>query len=158
MLTAYRLIKSEYTDSPLSPEGAKKFGGRWNSKGTPLVYMGTSASLVTLEVLVHLHHEEAMATYFLCTAELPENLVQGLPQSDLPPDWKDDPSPASTAAIGDQWVERGEALALLVPSSIIPIENNILINPSHPAFPDFAKSIRITPFEIDERLLTPSDK
>lgn len=114
--------------------------------------------MVTLEIVVHLHHAEAMATYFLCTADLPDNLVQELPQSALPSDWKNDPSPASTAAIGDQWVERGEALALLVPSSIIPIENNILINPSHPGFPEFAKSVRLTQFEIDERLLHSSEK
>ncbi len=158
MITAYRLVMSNYDADPLSPEGAKKFGGRWNSKGTPVVYMGTSASLVTLEVLAHLHHEEAIAAYSLCIAELPENLVQELPRSALPSDWKNYPSPASTAAIGDQWLARGEALALLVPSSIIPVENNILINPYHPDFPEFAKSARLTSFEIDERLLHSSEK
>lgn len=158
MITAYRLVKNKHTADPLSPEGAKKFGGRWNSKGTSIVYMGTSASLVTLEILAHLHHEEAIAAYSLCTADLPENLVQELPRSALPSDWKKYPSPPSTAAIGDQWVDRGEALALLVPSSIIPIENNILINPSHPNFPEFAKSVRLTPFEIDERLRPSSEK
>ncbi len=87
-----------------------------------MLYMASSASLATLEILVPLHHEQAIAAYSLCIAELAYDLIQEFPLEDLPADWQIDLSPASTAEIGDQWIDRGEALGLLVPSTIVPIE------------------------------------
>ena len=53
-MQAYRLVKKRYADDPLSPQGAKLYGGRWNSKGNGAVYAADSVALAVLEVLVHL--------------------------------------------------------------------------------------------------------
>jgi RES domain-containing protein len=69
----------------------------------------------------------------------------------LPPDWRNIPAPAVLATMGDNWFRSGSTAILAVPSVVIPLEFNYLINPSHP---DFA---RLTvefpqPFELDPRL------
>jgi RES domain-containing protein len=60
----------------------------------------------------------------------------------LPPDWDDFPAPTSTAAIGDQWVASGRSLVLKVPSAVLSLEDNYLLNPAHP---DMSKVIFGTP-------------
>lgn len=64
------------------------------------------------------------------------------------PDW---------VIIGDEFVQRGEQLALLVPSALSPHERNWLLNPAHP------KSKRIVvrapePLDYDVRLLPGEDR
>src|SRR6266540_4232279 len=51
----YRLVRKKYTKRAdlLAGEGAALVGGRWNEKGTRLVYASSHVSLVTLEALVH---------------------------------------------------------------------------------------------------------
>jgi RES domain-containing protein len=53
-ITAWRIFKRRYKASAFTGEGARLFGGRWNSKGIPVVYTSASPSLATLEMLVHL--------------------------------------------------------------------------------------------------------
>jgi RES domain-containing protein len=77
--------------------------------------------------------------------------VKRIPVASLPADWQTSPVPVSTQRIGDAWVLSGETAILAVPSSIIPLEENYLLNPLHP---DFAK-ITIHPaesFYFDPRL------
>lgn len=50
----WRLTRAIHLDAPLSGLGAKKHGGRWNSKGQAMVYMSESLELALLEALVHL--------------------------------------------------------------------------------------------------------
>jgi RES domain-containing protein len=152
LITVFRLLKHQYAADPLSPEGARKYGGRWNSKGTPVVYAADSIALAVLEVLVHLHRSEVMNAYSLCTITLPDDLIQSLDPATLPSDWRDDPSPSSTVDIGDQWAASMGSLGLWVPSTIIPQQNNILLNSNYPSFYTLAKTIVVTPFEFDARL------
>ena len=37
-------------------------------------------------------------------------------------------------ARGDDWLERGEALSLAVPSVVVPRERNLILNPRHADF------------------------
>jgi len=48
----YRLCKAAHV--ALDGEGARLWGGRWNSAGRPMVYAAATPSLAVLEVLVHL--------------------------------------------------------------------------------------------------------
>ena len=78
-----------------------------------------------------------------------EGLVSRLPS--LPQYWNQYPSPLSTATAGDEWVLSESSAVLEVPSAVIPIETNYLINPSHGDFRKIAIG-KPEPFEFDSRL------
>ena len=71
--------------------------------------------------------------------------------SDLPPEWRREPAPPSTKALGDAWIKGLKTAILAVPSVLIPEETNFLINPAHPDFSQvqFAPAMS---FEFDPRL------
>ncbi|MBN1674416.1 MAG: RES family NAD+ phosphorylase [Kiritimatiellae bacterium] len=152
MGVAWRILKPLHVSDAFDGEGARLYGGRWNSKGTPLVYVSGSLSLAGLELLVHLESHEVLWNYICISVRFDEALVETLDPGALPSDWTADPAPSSTKSIGDAWVAGQSSVLLEVPSVIIPAESNFLINPSHR---DFSKlSIGPPqPFEFDPRLL-----
>jgi RES domain-containing protein len=151
-MLAYRLVKERWAGSALDGSGAKAYGGRWNSPGTAILYASESIALAALELLVHLHRGQVLWSYRLLTLSIPDSSVQRLDASDLPPDWRADPLPVSTARLGDGWAASGRSLALLVPSVIIPQEHNLLLSPAHPDFVPIAEEAAIEPFGYDPRL------
>ncbi len=153
MKKVYRLIKKRFAADPLSPDGARLFGGRWNSKGVAMVYASDSISLAVLEILVHLHRHEALEGFVLCEIPLPDGATMELAQEALPENWRHDPPPFSTMAIGDEWIARRESLALAVPSTIIPQQSNLLINPHHDQFKALEKEVKVETFPLDGRLM-----
>lgn len=149
-MRAWRIARERY--DPLSGEGARRFGGRWNSPGRPVVYAAGHAALAVLEALVWTDPEDLPDDLRLYEIE-----IVGRPRpavvhaADLPPDWTVVGS-AACIAVGDHWLAEGTRLALRVPSAILPEESNLLINPLHPA----AKDLRVVdsrPFRFDVRLL-----
>lgn len=131
-LSAWRILKAKHRDQPLSGEGARRAGGRWNPRGVPLVYLADSIALATLEVLVHLQDVEALPTYSLAEIRFDASLVRELLPRDLPEDWGAYPHPQSTKALGQEWIDSGSSALLRVPSSVSPREANYLLNPVHP--------------------------
>ena len=55
MPEAWRIVKAKHAATAFSGEGAAKTGGRWNSRGVPVVYASSTKSLAALETLVHLN-------------------------------------------------------------------------------------------------------
>ncbi len=53
-ITAWRIFKKKHRASAFAGEGARRFGGRWNSKGVAIIYTSGTVSLAVLEILVHL--------------------------------------------------------------------------------------------------------
>jgi RES domain-containing protein len=152
-MLVYRLVKARYAERALDGAGAKTHGGRWSGKGAAMVYASDSIALAALELLVHLQREAVLNAYVLFTLRLPDSQVMLLDRTALPPDWRRDPPSASTAAIGDEWAASGLSLALSVPSTLVPRQSNILLNPAHPAFPALAANTTQEPFDFDPRLL-----
>lgn len=153
MTTVYRICKTKYTTTAFDGEGAFRFGGRWNSRGTRIVYVAESLSLAVLEMLVHIQDEAILSAYSFIEAKFDKSMVESAEnRGDLPKNWQDSPPPNSTQQIGDYWAKRGLTLALKVPSAIIPSESNYLINPNHK---DFSKITFGEPqkFILDKRLL-----
>ena len=158
---AYRLIAPRWVDTAFSGEGARKYGGRWNSPGLPMVYLGGSRAITALEMLVHLTSPMSRSKLFtLMEVKIPKELISDYPADILPDGWRDHPPGPLTMEIGDDWLKAGGAngtsggtgqLALRVPSVIIPEETNILLNPLHPKFSKIEVS---TPqnFSFDPRL------
>lgn len=151
-LVAWRIFKPKHFSTAFTGEGARLYGGRWNSKGTSLVYTAGSQSLAALEMLVHLSSSEVLASYQVCSATFEDSLVETLDVATLPADWRSDPAPIALRAIGDEWIRRARSAILQVPSVIVPQEFNYLLNPVHTTF----SSIQIglsAPFEFDPRLI-----
>jgi RES domain-containing protein len=155
MLTSYRIVKAKYITGNIADafdgEGARRYGGRWNTVGTAMVYTSESAALAALEMLVHLDDASLLPRYVVCPVRFDASLVTDLDPATLPTDWKQTPAPPSLAAIGDAWVQSGASLLLRVPSAVLPLEHNFLINPRHA---DFSR-LHFEPlqaFEFDPRL------
>jgi RES domain-containing protein len=148
---AWRIFKRKHAASAFSGEGARRYGGRWNSKGTPLIYTSQSASLAVLEMLVHLETEPLLQAYLVAPVTFADDLVETLPARRLPVNWRQTPPPIALQRLGDRWVAEQRSVVLRVPSVIIPTEHNYLLNPAHP---DFAKCSLGKPqrFVFDARL------
>lgn len=147
----YRLVKRKYASSAFDGEGAKLFGGRWNSKGTAVVYLADSMSLAILEVMVHLENYKALQHYVCYEVSFDASFLLTITDEDLPSNWQEYPAPIDTANIGDQWVKENASVLLSVPSVIVPNERNYMINVNHPKA---KQATRIEPikFAPDSRL------
>lgn len=152
MLTAWRLVKSRHAGTAFDGEGARLYGGRWNSPGTRVAYASDSVALAALEVLAHLQSTAVLQAYSLATVHIPERLVEILEAGALPKGWRGYPSPPANQSIGDRWIAEGRSLALRVPSAIIPSAGNYLINPEHPRFTEMVID-QPEPFAFDARIL-----
>jgi len=148
---AWRITTKREPGLAFDGEGARLYGGRWNRPGTRLVYGAEHLSLAALELFVHLDPEDAVRPMFRFRVELPDSSFERLSPSRLPANWRSYPTPDETAAIGTEWAQRGEALALAVPSAIIPEEHNILLNPVHAGFARLALHAG-EPFSLDSRM------
>lgn len=152
MPTAWRIVKPCRVADAFSGEGARLFGGRWNSIGTPMVYAAESKSLAALEILVHVDVAELMDEYLCLPVRFDKRWVRSLDFSSLPDQWRNPMPPAATQHLGDAWADGQSSVVLEVPSVLIPGESNYLINPRHPNL----GKLRIgppEPFEFDPRLL-----
>ena len=152
MPTVYRIFKTKFAATWFDGEGAFRFGGRWNSRGSRILYTAGSLSLAALEMLVHLNDEELLIAYSFAAVEFDEHLVLSVEEfTALPDEWSASPPPLAIQKIGDDWVKSKTSVVLRVPTSILPVESNYLINAGHP---DFAKIKLGEPqrFAFDKRL------
>jgi RES domain-containing protein len=130
-LTAWRITKSDHADDAFDGEGARLFGGRWNSPGTAVVYLAQSESLAALELLVHLDTSQLLRSYVSIPVEFPADSLEVVERRNLPRRWQSFPAPAALRELGDRWVAERRSLALQVPSALVPREANYLLNPHH---------------------------
>jgi len=139
----------------LDGQGARRWGGRWNSPGRPVVYCSRLLSLAALEYLVHLNPTLAPDDLTAFAVDLPDDVGERLAEAELPAGWGR--RVAATREIGDRWLAAGRSPLLIVPSAVLPAalvpeEVNVLINPAHPA----GAALRVAdqrPFSFDPRLL-----
>lgn len=151
-IRVWRLSKAKFARTPLDGEGARLYGGRWNSPGTALVYTSSTLALAELELLVHVDRADAPTDLVAIELEIPARLrVETVDAADLPPRWKRYPAPANLARIGDEWASSLRSAVLRVPSAVVPREFNYLFNPLHP---DIAriKEVGREKVVFDERL------
>ncbi len=133
-------------------EGARLYGGRWNRRGTAVVYASESLALAALELLVHAEPALLPDDLVSVAADVPDALgVESVAARELPRDWRRHPAPEALAERGTEWARSGRTAVLAVPSALVPRERNFLLNPAHPDF----KKIRPhgpEPFALDARL------
>ena len=134
MITAWRIVSSNYQDKAYSGEGARIHGGRWNGKGVAVVYTAGNLALASVEMIVNLPAPKLLSNYVRIPARIAMDLILDLPEADLPQDWNSRPISPSTRIIGDRWIKKQSSAVLKVPSIVVPDEYNYLLNPNHPDF------------------------
>ena len=152
----WRLCRAVHAAQAFSGEGARRYGGRWNSWGVPMVYCSSSLALAAVELFVHLEPAQAPSDLMAITAMLPgSEPARTIKPGELPLDWWTDAE--ATRALGDKWIRAGSSLALRAPSVPIRWEWSILVNPLHPRMSE----LRINPprpFTFDARMFAPEAK
>jgi RES domain-containing protein len=150
-MIVYRLSRKLYCND-LSGKGAELAGGRWNSKGTAVLYTSESIALCTVEIAVHMPLGIVPKDYHLVTIEFPDEAPMGvIEEKNLPTSWKAFPHANVTQQIGDTYVMDGKNLILKVPSATVQGTFNYLANPRHPDFHKI-RILKTEPFAFDKRL------
>lgn len=153
-LTAWRITPAASSANAFNGEGARLYGGRWNSPGRAAVYASGSRALAALEVLVHLSPAIASRQQFLLyQIAFADSLVDDLHPRKVHPSLLSAAIHPDTQYLGDHWIDSASNPVLRIPSAIIPAEHNYLLNPNHPLF-NKLKIATPTPFSLDPRLNT----
>jgi RES domain-containing protein len=151
LIRFWRICRERYAAAAASGEGARLYGGRWNSRGVGVVYASTSLALAAMETFVHLEPTLRPADLVWIEGEIPDVLaVSRLDPNTLPEDWHETRD-ESLRMFGDDWIRSARNVALLVPSAAIRGEWNVLLNPAHPEFSNIQFHAP-APFEFDVRM------
>jgi len=147
----WRICRRRYAAEAATGEGARLFGGRWNSHGVRVVYASTSLALAAVETFVNLEPNLRPADLVSIEGEIPEGIeVARLELKELPANWQETRD-ESLRRFGDEWIRGGRSVAMLVPSAAIRGEWNVLLNPGHRDFPK-VKLQEARPFAFDARM------
>jgi RES domain-containing protein len=130
-MLAWRICREATAGSAFDGEGARLYPGRWNHRGVPVVYCASTLSLASLELFVHLDPDDLPSDLVSVRVDVPDALVETLDRKKLPRGWRAYPAPVELQDLGSEWVLSLRSVALRVPSAVLPIEENILLNPHH---------------------------
>ncbi len=88
-MVVWRVTRRAHAEQPLTGEGARRFGGRWNHVGTSLVYTSATLSLAVLEYLVNLPISDLPEDLVSIQMRVPDDLARAeLAIDDLPENWR----------------------------------------------------------------------
>ena len=152
-ISAWRVTDPRWAASAFDGEGALRYGGRFNSIGERAVYASGSLALAVLEMLVQAGRRSRIRDHVCFSIVFDTSQVEIVEASDLPPGWDHIPHQRASQEIGDAWLRERRSLLLRIPSVVVPVEYNYVINPLHP---DMA-SLRIgaaQPVPVDRRIDT----
>lgn len=135
-MIVYRVANARYKEETLSGIGAEKVGGRWNKAGTRAVYCSENISLALLEYYVHSENPGNLPKEILVAKiHLPEAFkIKHLDY--LPETWAQYPYTNETTDIFTELTKSKDFFALKVPSTIVRLEYNFILNP---LFKEFGK-------------------
>jgi RES domain-containing protein len=149
----YRIVKSETRTKDLSGMGAFRVGGRWNDRGTYVLYTSENSSLAFLENLVHFDLEETPEELYIMKISIEdESLIFQIPDSDYPKDWLNTDNLACKR-LGDQLFFDHRRLGIKVRSVVNQSDYNILLDPLFPGYHDLIKVINVIKVPVDQRLI-----
>ncbi|NLO03593.1 MAG: RES family NAD+ phosphorylase [Bacteroidales bacterium] len=146
----YRITGRKYAND-LTGRGAAMFGGRWNKKGSPVLYTGENKEIALLETLVHTP-SLLIPELDILTLDIPDNSITAIEITDLPKNWAVYPAPVILSEIGERWVRESKTIALKVPSCIIYSAHNYILNCRHPEYSKI-RLIDQKRFKFDTRLI-----
>jgi len=148
-LRFYRIADARF--GPADGEGARLYGGRWNSPGRAVIYACETYSGAMLEKLVHTGGR--MPRHQVCVVfEAPDALAVEVLAEEAIEGWRSQDLRVARLA-GDSWLDRGRTAVLKVPSMVFPVEKNVVINPAHRDFRRI-RTLGIEPVLWDQRLFS----
>ncbi|BAP41972.1 RES domain-containing protein [Pseudomonas sp. StFLB209] len=153
-MRAWRVAKAKRA-TDLSGKGAAIDGGRWNDPDVPCVYLGLTPAICCLETFVHAEGPPSVPLKITCF-DLPddESLYWQPDVTVLPTGWDALPSDRPSMDFGTRWLASKSHLGLVVPSAVLPLEHNLIINPNHPAISE-VQVVAVYDFTYDPRMFKP---
>jgi RES domain-containing protein len=153
-MRVWRICRERHASNAFSGEGSRLTSGRWNSEGVPVAYASEHLSLAAIELFVHVPKRDEPLDLMAVEGEFPIAAEMVLKQQRditkrLGGGWRFDMD--ATRSLGDKWFRVGTSAVMMVPSVVVDVEWNILLNPEHR---DFAKLkiLQVRPFRFDERM------
>lgn len=150
----FRISKQKYAGA----KTASGYSARWNRDREHVIYCASSRALASLEIMVHTSNIDLSSTNYKITVfRVPDDVsVQNVHRYELPEGWNGLHPYNDTQAIGSRWYNERNTVILRVPSSIIRLEYNYLINVTMPEF-ERISVVDIEDFIFDKRLLMDID-
>jgi RES domain-containing protein len=147
----YRIARTEFCD--ISGEGAKRYGGRWNPPGLPVLYGSSTIATALLERLTidpEMFSAERYVLYSVMEFDCPDRLVFIPPFNKLPEGWDAIPAERCSQQFGADLIQSG-VVCFAVPSVVDKTSLNYVINPLAKEFERLL--IKVYPLELDKRVV-----
>ena len=152
-MRVWRISPNMYAAQCLAGIGCLHVSGCWHHRGRPIVYPSATPSLAALEVLVHVDLALAPADLRLIEIDVPDGLaVEVCDPAGLTADWQGFPAPVELLDFGSAWLAELRTPILCVPSAVLAVERNYILNPLHSDASQI-KLVQVQPFSFDPRLL-----
>ena len=148
-MLVYRITGKKHAGD-LTGTGAAMHGGRWNKKGSPVLYTGVNKEIALLETIVHTP-PMLVPKLDILTLEIPDNSITEIKIDQLPKNWKVYPAPIILSEITENWIEENKTISLKVPSCIIHSSHIYILNCRHPEYSK-VKLLERKNFKFDSRL------
>jgi RES domain-containing protein len=147
-MEVYRICLEEYSQDLY----ASGYRGRWNLKGSFVIYTAGSRALACLENVVHRSGEGLKSIFKVVVIDVPDALaLERIPAEQLAPEWHKTKNYPLCQPLGEAWYQGRSSAVLQVPSSIIPHEYNYILNTRHPDFKAI-RILRLEDFDFDPRI------
>jgi len=152
VLTGYRIGDPGGVYPIFDATGSKRFPGRWNAAGVPMIYASEHYSTAMLEKLVRGSGYLPPNQHFV-EITIPNGLTYEVFEPAGLPGW-DHPFSNAAKVFGTAWQRERRSLLLIVPSVVARMEQNFVLNPEHDEFPRVTSGLH-RPVWWDQRLFRP---
>jgi RES domain-containing protein len=151
-MIVFRIVQDKIRTNDLSGTGAFRRGGRWNSKGTYMLYTSENSSLALLEYIIPFGQDLMPPQMYIMEIRIKDDkLIYEPPETDYPENWSH-LSLLADQAVGDRWMQEKKWLGIRVRSAINPTEYNVLLNPLYPKFNDLVEIKSVRKLPVDGRI------
>ena len=147
-------LKRQAHAADLTGVGGLRVSGRWHHRGHAVLYTSEAPSLAVLEYLVHVDPVDLPDDLRMVEIEVPDRIaIETCDPATLTKDWHKVPGPAALQDFGSAWLAAKRTAVLRVPSAVVPMQSNFVLNPEHTSAKKF-RVVTSVPFRFDPRLLT----
>ena len=147
-MLVFRIVHKLYAHS-LFASGMR---GRWNSSGNKVVYASETVALALLENMIRRQGVGFNSDFKIMFIEIPDDtVIESVTETDLEAGWRDPNDYSQCQPLGDRWFGAGKALVLKVPSAVMPLSYNFVVNTLHPDYSDVAL-VEVTDLVPDPRI------